>query len=81
MQELEELRGVRELVEALPEAAAAALSAARRRTPQELDGYGARVFLAHRWQVEQVTCVFTSYSAASLRPSSSWLDGARQEVL
>ena len=81
MQELEELRGLRELVEALPEAPASGAVGGAAAHAQELDGYGARVFLAHRWQVEQVTCVFTSYSAASLRPSSSWLDGARQEVL
>ena len=74
MQELEERRRVRELVEALPVAPLPARAA----DALERDG---DVFLAHRWHVEQVTCVWTSYSAASLRPSSSWFDGGCHAVL
>ncbi len=74
MQELEERGGVGELVEALPVAAGRArLGLAAHAL--EVDGDGGDVFLAHRWQVEQVTWVLTLYSAASLRPSSSWSDG------
>ncbi len=72
MQELEERGRVGELVEALPVAA----RARRIGLPAHaLELHGGDVFLAHRWHVEQVTCVLTSYSAASLRPSSSWLEG------
>ena len=74
MQELEERGRVGELVEALP-VAAGARSVGLPTHALELHGKGVGVFLAHRWQVEQVTWVLTSYSAASFRPSSSWLDG------
>ena len=80
MQELEERGRVGELVEALP-VAARARSARPAAHALELHGDGARVFLAHRWQVEQVTWVLTLYSAASLRPSSSWLDGGFHATL
>ena len=74
VQELEEGGRVGELVEALP-VAAGARRGGRPAHALELHGNGVGVFLAHRWHVEQVTCVLTSYSAASFRPSSSWLDG------
>ncbi len=74
MQEVEERRRVGQLVEALP-VAARALSARPAAHALELHGDGSRLFLAHRWHVEQVTWVLTLYSAASFRPSSSWLDG------
>ena len=80
VQELEERGRVGELVEAFP-VAAGARSVGLATHTLELHGDGGGVFLAHRWQVEQVTWVLTPYSAASLRPSSSWLAGGFHATL
>ena len=80
MQELEERGRVGQLVEALPVAARARCVGPAAHA-LELHGDGVAVFLAHRWQVEQVTWVLTLYSAASFRPSSSWLAGGFHATL
>ncbi len=78
VQELEERGRVGELVEALPEAPLPASGAA---DAFEAHGRCGEVLVAHRWHVEQVTCVFTPYSSFSFRPSSSWFAGGCQAVL
>jgi hypothetical protein len=57
VQELEEGRSLRELVQALP--VTAARCGARATDALELDGRLGEVLVAHRWQVEQATLVLT----------------------
>ena len=70
VQELQEARTLRQLLQALPVAAAGRPVEAPSHS-RELHGDGGDVVRAHRWQVEQVTWGRTSYLFTSSFPSAS----------
>src|SRR6185295_13309487 len=76
VQVVEERRGLRDLVQALPIPAVLRPSPVAGRGNLEGHGHGGDLGSAHRWQVEQVVWVLMSYFFMSSRPSSSWLAGA-----